>query len=316
VQILGPSQHYLANVLAGVDYVAQHANEISVVNCSFILSAEQNYDIIHEAFSNLVSRGVVVVAAAGNNAGDVSADGVWGNEDDQCPAALSEVMAVSMMDPNPMWRFDAPNCVWLNTNNPAFDQIPFFSNFSVVRHDPEFVHSSGAGIDVAAPGVYILSTYKNGDYAFLSGTSMAAPHVAGLVALYIAANGRATNAEGVYKIRQAIVDNSQPQTQWASYPNTGDPDGNPEPLAMPSENWVPRPEILAARQNGQGFQLDFTAVPGYRYTVQYSDSLTSSNQWTYLTSTNGAGSALTAKLTDPAPNATARFYRLLRQPAP
>ncbi len=50
------------------------------------------------------------------------------------------------------------------------DRIAFFSNF-------------GTPVDVGAPGVDIPSTYKEGQYAAISGTSMAAPHVAGLLLL-------------------------------------------------------------------------------------------------------------------------------------
>ena len=44
-------------------------------------------------------------------------------------------------------------------------------------------------MDIVAPGVDILSTYRNSGYRRLSGTSMATPHVAGAAALRIATSG-------------------------------------------------------------------------------------------------------------------------------
>ena len=244
VQVVGPNQHAISNLLAGLDYISQNAGTISVVNASITVVANDSWETLHEAVLNIVNQGVVFVAAAGNNESDLSGDFIWGNGDDNLPAAFAEVMSVYAMDPNPM-QMSSPNPMSPSSvPNSSYDTIWNFSNYSVVNHNPILVSSSGLAMDLAGPGVNIFSTYKGGQYAFMTGTSMASPHAAGLVALYIAANGRGHTLDDVTRIRQKIIDNSQAQADWFTHGATNDPDGNPEPLAFPKEAWVPAPTML------------------------------------------------------------------------
>ncbi len=242
------------SVIQGIDFVTQNAGQIEVANLSFCGIGYSS--ALRQAISNSVAQGVVFVVAAGNDSRDVyGGDGVQNTADDSIPAAYPEVMTVSAL-------YD------LDGVASSEDALASFSNFSrsVVAGNP--VTSPGAAIDLAAPGVNIASTYLNGGYATMSGTSMASPHAAGAAALYIAAHSRATNAAGVYAIRQALINLAQPQSAWGSA-NTLDPDVNREGLvyvaniAPPSGNNSPVVTITSPN-NGSTYvyngSIQFTAT--------------------------------------------------------
>jgi len=107
----------------------------------------------------------------------VSACGNDNTEQPGYPAAYPEVLAVAATDAN---------------RNKAS-----FSNY-------------GDYIDVAAPGVSIASTYPDNQYAALSGTSMASPHVAALAALIRSVNPALTNKEVMDILQQSAEDIGPP----------------------------------------------------------------------------------------------------------
>jgi hypothetical protein len=70
--------------------------------------------------------------------------------------------------------------------------------------------TTGTALDIVAPGVDVLSTLPDGDYETLSGTSMAAPHVAGVAALVWAARPTLGVAQLEAILRTSTVDLGEP----------------------------------------------------------------------------------------------------------
>ncbi|KAG2473831.1 MAG: putative Aqualysin 1 [Nitrosopumilales archaeon] len=146
----------LSGVIKGIDYVTSHAGEIEVANLSLGCKCKTRAGDI--AINNSVSAGVTYSVAAGNSASNAKA--FW-------PASNNKVITVSaIVDTD-------GKCGGLgsSTSYGADDSFATFSNF-------------GNSVNLAAPGVDILSTDKNGGYTTKSGTSMASPHVAGAAAIY------------------------------------------------------------------------------------------------------------------------------------
>jgi subtilisin len=199
----------ISDIIEGIEYVKDHADEIDVVN----ISIENTYSsTLNDAIADsVVTAGVTYVVAAGNSGIDAS--------NTTSPANSPDVITVSAIGDTD------GKCGGLGSAVPTIyegkfindDTFAYFSNF-------------GSVVDIAAPGVDIFSTYNGTDYGLDSGTSMAAPHVTGAVASYKAAHPQASTDE----IRNWL-------TTSGSIPITvcdgkaygyfsGDPDGFAEPM--------------------------------------------------------------------------------------
>ena len=211
---------YRSDVIAAIDWVTANAATIEVVNMSLSGSGSDDtdggdcrdsLDAYHEAICNSVHAGVVYVVAAGNASTDAGT---------RVPAAFDEVITVSALadfDGEPGGA-GSGSYAFSSCTEDVDDSFACFSNYG---HD----------VDIIAPGVGIYSTYMRGGYEYSSGTSMASPHVAGGVALYIAEHGRAYDYAGVSAIRQAVVGGGDPAPCASPTGACGDdPDGVQEPL--------------------------------------------------------------------------------------
>ncbi len=135
----------VSDVLEAIDYAIDKG--VRIINASYVgdVPSSEEYNAIKKAGD----AGILFVVASGNN----HVNGVNIDTDPVYPAAydLSNIVTVAASDMD--------------------DNIAWFSNYGQ------------QSVDVSAPGVNIISLHAGGGYQFLSGTSMAAPHVSGLAAL-------------------------------------------------------------------------------------------------------------------------------------
>ncbi|MEA2192737.1 MAG: in [Solirubrobacteraceae bacterium] len=162
-----------SSIICGIDWVTARASTIEVANMSLGgigSDSACNDGGMHQAICNSVNAGITYAVAAGNESDDAK---------NHVPAAYDQVITVSALaDFNGLPGGGAAATCRADVDDTFAD----FSNY-------------GADVDIIAPGVCILSTWKSGDYNTISGTSMATPHVAGAAALYKSTNPGASPAQ-------------------------------------------------------------------------------------------------------------------------
>jgi subtilisin family serine protease len=206
-----------SRIICGIDFVtstrtnADPSDDILVANMSLKGPGSDDgncgntvKDAVHLAICASVAAGVTYVVAAGNSGVDFK-DGI--------PAAYDEVLTVTAMtdfDGRP-GGLSSQNCL------PDFDfrddTIAFFSDFATLTTDQ--AHT------IAAPGLCVLSTVPGG-YDLISGTSQAAPHVTGVVAICIA-SGSCAGLSPAQIMRKIIGDAATYNTANPNFGFVGDP---------------------------------------------------------------------------------------------
>ncbi|MFY4777066.1 S8 family peptidase [Metabacillus sp. RGM 3146] len=145
----GSGEGTIESITSAIKYATRwrgpKGEKVRVISMS--LGGPNDDSSLHSAIKNAVQNNIIVVCAAGNEG-----DGNSGTNEYSYPGAYPEVVEVGSVN--------------------LQQRLSKFSN-------------SNSEVDLLAPGEEILSTYPKNQYAKLSGTSMAAPHVSGALALLI-----------------------------------------------------------------------------------------------------------------------------------
>ena len=215
-------------IIAGIEWAQDQGADVMNLSLggglSSDLDCDADGDLTVDAVNDAVASGIVVTISSGN---DNSKRAV------SYPGCASGAIAVGAVN--------------------SSDKVARFSN-------------SGPALDIVAPGVSILSTYSCNDsslnldcnstwYAYLSGTSMSSPHVAGVVALMLEKNPNLS----VDDVKDAL---------YSTAKNVGKSDGNGRVDALAAVNFVTEragPDIEAPVINAPTISNQFTQTEFDQY---------------------------------------------------
>lgn len=166
-----------ADVARAIDYATDNGAKITNNSYGYAGTNVSGSQVMSDAIQRAQNSGVLYIVAAGNSRTGIPASDLDGNFN-AWPAEYSKVH---------------DNVITVS----AIDDDGSFASYS---------HWGDESVQIAAPGTQIASTYYGSQYVYLSGTSMAAPHVAGAAALLWAERPDMTYLE----IKAAMLDTARP----------------------------------------------------------------------------------------------------------
>jgi subtilisin family serine protease len=145
------------------------------------------------AIDDAIANGVIIVASSGNR----------GTAGMGYPGAYAPVISVAASG----WTGEWIDSDWWYQDVPEDTPLNYLDNFYIADFSSR--EKPGQDLDVAAPGSWVLGPYQVNSgqvsYYYLGGTSMASPHVAGIVALMLQKDPSLTAAEAETILEKAAI---------------------------------------------------------------------------------------------------------------
>ncbi len=183
-------------IIPCLEYMGEIKKEANIVAISMSISGPGGSDIYLETFKTLLSLNIVPVVANGN-------DGVQGVGSVGSPGDNPNIIGVGATD-----SLDKRGS--FSGQGPTTKRAPWNNRSLWIRDDWNYIKPN-----ISAPGVAINSCIPGGGYAEFNGTSMATPHVAGVVALLFQKKPDLT----VKEVYDLLINHADEVSSYPSYPN-------------------------------------------------------------------------------------------------
>jgi len=165
------------SILTGINWAITNKCRVISMSLGARCRPGDPFSQIYEALAQSALRsdpGTLIIAAAGNNSRLPNGRRQVPPNPVSHPANCPSIMAVAALD----------------------------ANFGIAPFSDGGINPNGGGVDIAGPGVSVFSSFpmNEGGHTLLSGTSMATPHVAGIAAMWLEAQGAGTPAQALWQL--------------------------------------------------------------------------------------------------------------------